>query len=358
MARDIQLAVSAASLVVKDAGLDTSSLDRESFGVNLGAGLISAELDELARAITTASTDGNFSFAKWGVEGMAQLFPLWLLKYLPNMLASHISINYDAQGPSNTHTAGDASSTHALGESFRIIERDDADVMISGGADSKIHPLSILRYHLFRQLASPKNPLSTSYHAFDALRDGFVVGEGAALLMLEELEHARARKAPVYAEIAGFGASSEAYHPHTLDPEGKGLEVALRSAIQDSGLSPGDIGCVYAHGLGEKVSAVAECRALRRVFEGVKDPLVTSVKPTIGHVSAASGAFATVSAALSLARGVVPPIANFGEPDAECSAEFVKGNPFSFDSRAILVSSFGYGGQCAALVLKRAEVSR
>jgi len=355
MARDIQLAVSAATLLVRDAGIDTKSLPSERFGVNIGAGLISAELQELAGAIMSATTDGEFSLKKWGKEGMNQLFPLWLLKYLPNMLACHISIAYDAQGPNNTHTTGDAAAIHAIGESFRIIQRDEADVMIAGGADSKIHPLAMLRYHLLGELARPKQPVSTTYHSFDRERDGFVVGEGAALVLLEELNHAKKRGAKIYAELLGFGASQDAYHPHKIHPEGRGIEEGMRRALEDAGISAGEVGHIQAHGLGTRRADVAESRAIRNLFGESAGVRVSAVKPVVGHISAASGAFGLVAAALSLSKGVLPPLANYATPDEECPLEFVLEKPIELRRAMAMVCSFGFGGQAGSLVLGKVD---
>ncbi len=355
MARDIQLAVSAATLLIRDAGIDTKALSRERFGVNLGAGLINPELQELASALISATGDGEFSLRKWGEEGMTQLFPLWLLKHLPNMLACHISIAYDAEGPNNTHTSGDASAIHAIGESLRIIQRGGADVMISGGADSKIHPLSILRYHLLGDLAQPKEPIARTYHCFDRERDGFVVGEGAALVLVEELEHARRRGAAIYAELLGFGVAHDAYHPHQLHPCGKGVEEAMRRALRDAGVSPEEVGHIQAHGLGTHLSDVAESRAIRNLFGESSRVPVSAVKPAIGHISAASGAFGLAAAALTLSKGLVPPLANYSTPDEECPIEFVLGEPLESSKEIALVSSFGFGGQAGSLVLRKVD---
>ena len=207
LARDIQLAVTAAQLGVADAGLVDGGVDPTRIGIDLGAGLISSELDELAPAITHAFQDGKpFDFDVWGRESIEMVEPIWLLKYLPNMLACHISILIDCQGPSNTITEGDASSNLAITEAARIIARGRADVMIAGGADSKIHPLSLLRMSMFDYMSRWKGDPSQACRPFDRRRDGWVPGEGAGIVILEERDHALRRGARIYGEVLGGGS--------------------------------------------------------------------------------------------------------------------------------------------------------
>ena len=271
MARDIQLAVAAAELAIADAGLADGGVKPERFGVDLGAGLISTELDELAEAINLASKDDDFDYSVYGREGLPKILPYWLLKYLPNMLACHISILLDCQGPSNSITEAEAASNLAIGEAARIIAKGRADVMITGGADSKIHPLGLIRMSLLHQMSHWSGDPSGACRPFDVRRDGWVAGEGAGILILEEYEHARARGAKVYGEILGFGSGCDAHPGGGLDPDGIGTEVAVRAAIRDSGLEPSEIGHVNAHGAATVEADLAEARAFGRIFgpEGV-----------------------------------------------------------------------------------------
>jgi 3-oxoacyl-[acyl-carrier-protein] synthase II len=249
MARDIQLAVAAAEQAVLDAGLADGGVEPTRIGVDLGAGLISTELDELAEAINVASEPtGQFDYTVYGREGVPKIEPIWLLKYLPNMLACHISILGDCQGPSNTITEAEAASNVAIGEACRIIARGRADVMISGGADSKIHPLSIIRMSLLEQLSHWRGDPARACRPFDRARDGWVPGEGAGILILEEREHALARGARVYGEVLGFGSGCDAHPGGGLDPDGAGTEIAIRAALRDAGLKPSDVGHLNAHG--------------------------------------------------------------------------------------------------------------
>jgi len=235
MARDIVLAVVAAHQAVQDAGLRTKCLlergevqgdrnvDSTRLGANIGAGLICADLPELAEAFCSAVEDGQFSLNRWGAEGMNNLTPLWLLKFLPNMLACHVTIVHDAQGPSNTITCGEASSHLAIGEAFRTIARGTADVCICGGAESKTNPMALVRQCLGKRLSTRNDSPATACRPFAADRDGTVVSEGGGLVVLEELEHALGRDARIYAEVVGAGASSDAGRPGELPPDERGL---------------------------------------------------------------------------------------------------------------------------------------
>src|SRR5205823_2173436 len=194
-----------------DAGLAQGGVEPSRIGLDLGAGLISSELDEMAPAIRTASqASGAFDYRAWGRESISQIEPIWLLKYLPNMLACHISILLDCQGPSNTITEAEAASNLAIGEASRIIARDRADVMITGGADSKIHPLSLIRMSLLDQMSRWRGAPGRACRPFDRQRSGWVPGEGAGILVLEEREHALRRGARIYGEILGFGSGCDA----------------------------------------------------------------------------------------------------------------------------------------------------
>ena len=235
LARDIQLAVAAAQLAVVDAGLADGGVDPTRIGIDLGAGLISSELDELAPAIGQAYGAGkSFDFQVWGRESIEMIEPIWLLKYLPNMLACHISILMDCQGPSNTITEADASSNLAIAEAARIIARGRADVMITGGADSKIHPLSLVRMALFDTMSRWHGDPSQACRPFDRQRDGWVPGEGAGIVILEEWSHAVRRGATILGEVLGGGSGCDAMPGGGLDPEGGGTEVAIAAALDEA----------------------------------------------------------------------------------------------------------------------------
>ncbi|MBX6313568.1 MAG: beta-ketoacyl-[acyl-carrier-protein] synthase family protein [Isosphaeraceae bacterium] len=354
MARDIQLAVAAAEMALADAGLAEGGVDPTRIGVDLGAGLISSELEELAPAISLATRpDGSFNYEAYGREGIPQIQPIWLLKYLPNMLACHISILSDCQGPSNTITEAEAASNVAIGEACRIIARGRADVMIAGGADSKIHPLSLIRMSLLEQMSHWPGDPSQACRPFDRQRDGWVPGEGAGILILEEREHAQRRGARIYGEILGYGSGCDAAPGGGLDPEGTGTEIALRAALHDAGLRPSAIGHVNAHGAATVASDLAEARAFRRLFgeDGPGVP-VTALKGFVGNLVSGCGAVELIGSLLGVNRGLIPPTLNCDEPDPACGLDIVHGAPRPTTNPIFVKTNLTRHGQAAALVVR------
>lgn len=370
MARDIELAVIAAHQAVTDAGLRTKCLidrgeaegeprfDPTRFGANIGAGLICADLPELAEVLHGASEDGVFSFAQWGSRGMHNLTPLWLLKFLPNMLACHVTIVHDARGPSNTITCGEASSHLAIGEAFRHITRGSADVSICGGAESKSNPMALLRQQLGGRLSTRNDTPDKACRPFAADRDGTVVSEGGGLVILEELEHARRRGARIYAELVGFGAAHDAYEaaqPSRPHPEGRGTALAIRKALRDAEITPAQVNLVETFGCGLPAHDLSEARGLQSVFgDHTADLPVMNIKAGLGNNGAGSGAIDVIAAALAMHHGTVPPAFNSTNVDPECGLNVVSAGPV--DTRMDYAVSTAYalvGGQNAALVLKR-----
>jgi 3-oxoacyl-[acyl-carrier-protein] synthase II len=352
MARDIQLAVAAAELAFADAGLVDAGVDPTRIGIDLGAGLISTELDELAPAINHAYQGGDtFDFQTWGNTGIPQITPIWLLKYLPNMLACHISILNDCQGPSNSITEGEAASLLALGEAYRIIARGRADVMVTGGADSKIHPLSIIRMNLMGALSSWSGDASGACRPFDADRSGWVGGEGAGILIIEEREHALKRGARIYGEVLGFGSACDASPDGGLDPEGTGLELAMKAALRDAKLKPEQVGHVNAHGAATVVSDLAEARAIHRVF-GPQGVPVTALKGFMGNLASGSGAVELIQSLLGASRGMLPPTLNCDTPDPQMDLDVVRGTARPTDNSVILKNSLTRLGQAASVAVK------
>jgi 3-oxoacyl-[acyl-carrier-protein] synthase II len=356
MARDIQLAVAAAQMAVADAGLADGGVDPTRIGVDLGAGLISSELDELAPAVHTAfGSNGRFDYQAYGREGIPLIQPIWLLKYLPNMLACHISILLNCQGPSNTITQSESASNVAIGEAARIIGRGKADVMIAGGADSKIHPLSLVRMSLLDQMTAWQGDPRGACRPFDRNRDGWVPGEGAGILILEERQHALARGARIYGEILGFGSACDATPTGGLDPAGIGTEIAVRAALRDAGLEPAEIGHVNAHGAATIASDLAEARALARVF-GARQVPVTALKGFFGNLVSGCGAVELVGSLLGARLGAIPPTLNCDDPDPGCHLDFVRGAPRPTNNPLFVNTNLTNRGQASALVV-RAETA-
>lgn len=371
MARDIEIAVAAAYLAAVDAGLKTkcliergeadgtSNIDSTRFGVNIGAGLICADLTELAGALYTARDEqGNFDIHKWGAEGMNNLTPLWLLKFLPNMLSCHVTIVHDAQAPSNTITCGEASSHLAIGEAFRTIERGAADVCLCGGAESKLNPMGLLRQSLLKRLCTCHNDNpANACKPFDKARCGTAISEGGGLLVLEELEHARARGAKIYCEVVGFGAGANSHSWSEPHPQGESVAIAARKALVDADLTPDRIDCTGAFGIGTVAHDLSEARGIRGVLgdRAGKIPAL-AIKGSVGNNGAGSGGIEVGVAALCIKHQTVPASLNTEAIDPECGLNVVTGRPFAGPLETILTTAYALGGgQTAALVLKRLE---
>jgi 3-oxoacyl-[acyl-carrier-protein] synthase II len=348
MARTVQLAVAAAHLALKDSGVNRPQLDPTRFGIEFGCGLIATELDELgdAAAVSANGTPGQVDLEKWGGEGLERIQPLWMLKYLPNMPACHISIFHDARGPNNTITANDVAGLLALGEAYRILVRDEADFFFVGGAESKINGLSLVRQCLFEPLSRRNDEPEKACRPFDKCRDGVVLGEGAGVLIMEELEHARRRNARIYAEVVGFGSSFD------RGRKGKGLARAIRAALGDAGIGPEDIDHVNAHGVGSVEGDAWEARGINEVFGGLETP-VLAAKSYIGHLGAGGAPLELAASLLGFQHGVVPATLNFQEPDPACPVHVISGTPRPVKRAHVLKISATSMGQCAALVCRK-----
>jgi len=371
MARDIQIAVACAYLAVKDAGLITrcliergespgpASVDSTRLGANIGAGLICADLAELAGALNTCfEPDGTFSFAKWGSEGMTNLTPLWLLKFLPNMLACHVTIVHDTQAVSNTITCGEASSHLAIGEAFRAIARGDADVCLCGGAESKLNPMALTRPALWQRLNTEANDHpERACCPFSPRAAGMVVAEGGGLLVLESLDHARARKARIYAEIVGFGAASNAWSWSQPDAEGRPVAGALRAALRDAQTTADRVDLVNPFGTAIPAYDAAEAAGWQAVLGSrpAQTP-AAATKGALGVNGAGSGAIDVATTVMALHRNTVPPSLNT-EPEAgKAPFRFSPGKPLDAPLRQ--AASVGYalsGGQVGAIVVRKLE---
>src|SRR5205807_1454186 len=340
MARAIELAVCAAQLALTDGVVDKSKLDRTRFGVEFGSGLIAMELPEVAEAATLSSNGqpGQVDLLKWGSEGIPTIEPLWMLKYLPNMLACHVSILHDAQGPNNTITESDVASLLALGEACRILERDAADFFLVGGAESKINPLSMVRQCLFEPLSKRNDEPEKACRPFDRRRDGLVLGEGGTVLVVEDLEHARKRGARIYAEVVGFGASFES------DRSGRGIARAVRIALKEAGIGPEEVDHVNAHGLGSIESDAWEARGLAEVFGGCSTP-VFAAKSSIGNLGSGGGLGELAVSLLALKHGVLPGTLNHEEPDPACPVSVHVGSPRSVTKPHAVKVGFTQMGQ-------------
>ncbi|HZZ82786.1 MAG TPA: beta-ketoacyl-[acyl-carrier-protein] synthase family protein [Gemmataceae bacterium] len=346
MARSIQLAVASAQLAIDDGKVDKSKLDPTRFGVEYGAGLIPSELTELGEAsyLATGKATHPVDVRAWGEKIRETIQPLWMLKYLPNMLACHVSILHDAQGPNNSITESDAASLLALGEATRILRRNQADFFLVGGADSKINPLSQARQQVFGRLSRNNEDPVHALKPFDKRRDGLVIGEGGCTLVTEELEHAQKRGASIVAEVAGFGSSFD------RGLTGKGLARAIRFALGQAGITPNDIDHVNAQGLGSPDLDAFEARAINEVF-GTAVPVWT-IKPNIGHLGAGSGVTELAGSLLAMKHGTLPGTLNYETPDPACPIQ-VQTKARAIGKPYFVKVGFTEMGQCAAVVCKK-----
>ncbi len=320
MARDIQLAVATGCLAIDDAGLRSAPIDKERFGVIVGSGVLNHEPDELAYCVKNSlDEEGRLDLLKFGGEGLSSLFPLWLLKYLPNMSACHLSILFDLRGPNNSVTAGASSGLQAVGEAARIIQRGDADLMIAGGAESKLNPVGYSEYEILGLLSKENDP-GRIRNAFEG--DGLIVGEGAGFLVLEEAEHAKKRGAKIYAEIMGFGSSSN-----------EGRVEAMAQALKEALLSSDRVDHVQACGLGIPTEDRAEQIAMKQIFSGNGASLSVGVsKPLIGFTGFAAGPLDLILSALVLKDQTGPK-----------------------KIHTAMTNAFGFNGQSVSMILKSAE---
>lgn len=363
MARDIEIAVAAADMAFRDSGIVTkgvdpaaTTIDSRRLGCNIGAGLICSDLNELGAAVNTAVIDGKFDLKAWGSSGMTNLTPLWLLKYLPNMLSCHVTIIHGAEGPSNTITCGDASGHLAIGEAARLVARGGADVVIAGGAESKLNPMGMLRQQLLKRVCTTGNDSPTSAcRPFDAGHGGAVVGEGGGLVILEEMSRAKARGARIYAEIAGFGAACDPCGLDVMNPTAGGLENAAAKAVAQAGIDASELGMILAHGTAVPGEDACECAAWKAAL-GEKAASIPAFALTgaTGSLFAGAGAMEVAAAALALHNQVVPQTVNFASLADGCNLNLsARQRPMNADY--VITGSFGIGGQSGALVLRKCK---
>lgn len=374
MARDIELAVVGADQAARDAGLVTRSTEPEAYksadfkptyesrrmGCHIGAGLIAADLEELTQALINAvKEDGSFDIHKWGAEGMNNLTPLWLLKYLPNMLACHVTILHGTQGPSNTITCAEASSELSIGESLRVIQRDAADACLSGGADSKLNPLGFLRQIMTGRTCTTGNDApTTAVRPFAKNAAGTAAAEGGAIVILEALETFKARGGKqAYAEIVGFAASQTVNREvgHTkADPTGSGVVNVCRAALAEAEISADQIDMILPFGTGTPGSDLSEAAGLRTIFGDrlSQIPLVSS-KAYVGNAGAGGGAIDVCIAAKAISEQMIPARINCDSPLDGINAATSPATPAKLNY--VLTYSTSFGGQNAAVILKKID---
>lgn len=339
--RVIQFAVAAADLAVKDADLDTDSVDPDRFGVYIGSG---------EGGIST-----NYEGTKVLMEkGPARVGPFYVPMMLSNMPAAYVAIRFKAKGPNICVVTACATATHTMGEAFHAIMRGDADILLAGGTEAAITPVAVAGFGAMKALSTRNDDPSHASRPFDIHRDGFVMGEGAGVLVFEELEHAKNRGAKIYGEVKGFGSNCDAYHITAPDPEALTPAKAMLQAVEKAGWRKEDVQLINAHGTSTTLNDRMEALAIRKAFGEITDTvLVNSTKSMIGHCLGAAGALELIAALQSVVEGVVHPTTNCNEIDPECSINVVPaGDPLAKSIDRFLVNSFGFGGHNAVLAVE------
>ncbi|MBR3215794.1 MAG: beta-ketoacyl-ACP synthase II [Exiguobacterium sp.] len=335
----IQYSLLAADAAHKDSGLDVKAI-ADDVGIWIGSGIGGVETIDKQSAILHD-------------RGPRRVSPFFIPMMIPNMASGQVSIYLGAKGPSNCSVTACASGTNSIGEAFRVIQRGDAIAMFAGGAEAPITPLSFAGFCSNKALSTNPDP-NTACRPFDENRDGFVMGEGAGVLVLEEYEHAKARGAKMYAEVVGYGMSSDAYHITAPSPEAEGGSKAMSEAIRDAGITPEDVQYINAHGTSTPLNDMLETKAIRRVFGEHADTLaVNSSKSMIGHLLGGAGGVEAVITALSIHEGKIHPTINCESPAADCDLDYVREGNRELDIRYALSNSLGFGGHNATLAFAK-----
>lgn len=355
MCREIQLGVASAAQALHHSGLNLDTTDHERLGVEFGANLMLSAPDVLEDSCTECSPPGSgqFDSSRWGKMGIPKMEPLWLLRYLPNMPACHISIASDARGPSNSLTLDDASGSTVIGEAMRILLRQHADVMITGTTGTTLHPIKTLHLALWNDLARTPAAPESRCRPFDSQRAGRVVGEGSGAFILEDRQHAEARGAKIIARVLGTGSSCVLKKNGTVGTRAA-LANAMRAALREAGLRPEQIGHINAHGLGTIDTDEQEALAILDVFGddlGRKIP-VTALKSYMGNSGAGAGILEMAGSIIGLQHGVVPPTLNYETPDPKCPLNVVAGKPLEIQNRIFLKINVTRIGQAAASIFE------
>jgi 3-oxoacyl-[acyl-carrier-protein] synthase II len=352
--RHTRFAAGAAVKAVADSGLADLRLDPTRFGVYLGSGEGQQDFDCFTRMMTSALRGPEFDLAQFAKAGLEILQPTAELEQEPNMPAGHLASLFNAQGPNANCLTACAASSQAIGEAVEIIRRGDADVMLSGGTHSMIHPFGVTGFNLLTALSTNNAHPTRASRPFDRDRDGFVLGEGAAMVVLEELEQARRRGAQIYGEVTGYGSTADAFRITDTHPEGRGASRSIRLALDDAGLNLDQVHYINAHGTSTEVNDKVESLAIKNVFgeQAYRLP-VSSTKSMMGHLIAAAGATELIICLMAIRDQVLPPTINYEHPDPECDLDYVPNQARPARCDHALSNSFGFGGQNVALIVSR-----
>jgi 3-oxoacyl-[acyl-carrier-protein] synthase II len=338
-----QYGVAASLMAWKDAGFKDGEYDPDRAGVLIGSGI---------GGIQTLENQHTVLMEK----GPRRISPFFIPMMIADMPSGAVSIALGLKGPNYATVSACASGAHALGLAFRTVRNGDADVMLAGGAEAAICPMALGGFANMKAISARNDEPERASRPFDAERDGFVLGEGSGIVVLEELEHARARGAKVTAEVVGFGATSDAYHITAPAPEGEGAVRAMREALRDASLSPSDVDYINAHGTSTSLNDKYETAAIRTVFgDRAGSVAVSSTKSMTGHLLGAAGGVETIFTALTIERSVIPPTINYETPDPECDLDYVPNQARESSVEVALTNSFGFGGHNAVLALRKFE---
>lgn len=352
--RHTKFAAGAAKQAIENSGVLDSVSDPTRFGIYLGSGEGNQDFMTFSRMMAEALKGGEYESSKFIAAGLQYLDPAAELEQEPNMPAAHLATMLNAQGPNLNCLTACAASSQAVGEATEIIRRGDADVMLAGGTHSMIHPFGVTGFNLLTALSESNDEPTKASRPFDRLRDGFVLGEGSAMVILEELEAAKARGATIYGEIAGYGTTADAYRITDIPPDGHGGIAAMRMSIADAGLNPSDIQYVNAHGTSTTVNDKVESKACKEVFgDNAANVPVSSTKSMMGHLIAAAGVTEMIVCLMAMRDSVLPPTINYENPDPECDLDYVPNEARDAEIQYALNNSFGFGGQNVTLCLSR-----
>ena len=339
--RFVAFGVVAAELAKQDAGLEFGEDEAERVGVFVGSGMGGVHTIEETHKVLLE-------------KGPRKMSPYFVPAMIPNMAPGQISIRFGCKGPNLCQVSACSSGAHAVGDAYRCIQRDDADVMFAGGTEATISPLCVGGFNAAKALSKRNEDPTRASRPFDANRDGFVVGEGAGILVLEELGRAKRRGARIYAELVGYGLNGDAYHITAPAPEGEGAQRCMRMALRSAQISPEQVDYINAHGTSTRFNDALESMAIKRVFGDHAAKLaVSSTKSMTGHLLGAAGGVETAVAAMTVFRSVIPPTINYETPDPECDLDYVPNQAREQSVRVAVSNSFGFGGTNACLVVQR-----
>jgi 3-oxoacyl-[acyl-carrier-protein] synthase II len=349
-----RFAMAAATMALKDSGVDAGRMDCDRIGVYLGAGEGQHDFENFMYILAKAYHDDAVHVAEFSQGGMCHLHPQREWEQEPNMPAGHVAALVGARGPNYNCLTACAASSQAIGEALEVIRRGDADIMFSGGAHSMIHPLGVTGFNLLTALSTNNDDPQGASRPFDLDRDGFILGEGAGIVVLEELEHARRRGAKIYGELIGYGSTADAFRLTDAHHEGRGAIAAIREAFADAQTGPDTIQYINAHGTSTGIGDLVETISVKAAFGDFAPKVpISSIKSMTGHLIAAAGAVELITCLLAIRDGVIPPTINYNTPDPQCDLDYVPNTAREARVDVALSNSFGFGGQNVCLVVRR-----